>query len=147
MQQNPVSARFDKLSLSARITLGVLLLFALATLAQVYYISTAERSHALAELQGRLAARSSFKAVELQRAIDGLRRDVLFMSNTPPVLGIMRATLNHDIDPLEHNKSEVWKRQLREIFAAFVDANPEYYQVRYIGVADGGRELFRAVIT
>ena len=72
-------------SLSYRITLGVLLMFSLATLVLVWFISSTERSHSLAELQTRLVARSSFKALELQRAIDGLRRDVQFLSDTPPV--------------------------------------------------------------
>ena len=144
----PMSTRLhawkNNLSLSTIITLGALLLFALATLAEVYFISTTERNHALAELQTRLDTRSSFKAVELQQTIENLRSDVLFLSSTPPVQGIIRATFNHGIDPLEHNELAVWKNRFSKILAAFINANPDYYQVRYIGVADGGRELVRA---
>ena len=131
-------------SLGTRITLGVLLLFSLAILAQVYFIEVTERDRGLVELQGRLTARSTFKAEELGHAIVNLRRDVFFLSNTPPVQGIIRATLNRGVDPLKHNKLEVWKNQLTEILVGFVNATPEYYQARFIGVADGGRELVRA---
>ena len=131
-------------SLGTRITLGVLLLFSLAILAQVYFIEVTERDRGLVELQGRLTARSTFKAEELGHAIVNLRRDVFFLSNTPPVQGIIRAPLNRGVDPHKHNKLEVWKNQLTEILVGFVNATPEYYQARFIGVADGGRELVRA---
>jgi hypothetical protein len=35
------------------------------------------------------------------------------------------------------------ERRLQEIVSAFLKANPDYYQARYIGLADGGRELVR----
>lgn len=131
-------------SLSARITLGVLLLFSLATLVQVYFISTAQRDHAVADLQTRLAARSNFKSIELQRATEVLRRDALFLAHLPPIQGIIRATLNQGVDPVDHDELRAWKQRLEEILTAFVDANPDYFQARYIGLADGGREIIRA---
>lgn len=132
------------LSLSTRITLGVLMLFSLATLVQVYFISTTERSHALVDLEGRLAARSSLKAEELQRVADGLRRDVLFLASLPPVNGIIRATGKHGGAPLDLRELEAWKNQLSQTLVSFVNTNPQYYQARFIGIADGGRELIRA---
>ena len=137
-------ARVGGWSLSARITLGVLLLFSLATLVQVYFISTAQRDHAMADLQTRLAARSTFKSIELQRVTAMLRRDTLFLAHLPPIQGIIRASLNQDVDPVDHDELGAWKQRLEDVLTAFVDANPDYFQARYIGLADGGREIIRA---
>lgn len=68
---------------------------------------------------------------------------MLFLSNTPPVGGIIRATANQGFDPRDKNTHAQWEKRLQEIFAAFLRARPDYDQVRYIGVADGGLELVR----
>ncbi|MFA6488065.1 MAG: PAS domain S-box protein, partial [Sideroxydans sp.] len=79
----------------------------------------------------------------MQLQIERFGRDALFLSNTPPISGIARAVRHGGIDPRENNARAVWERRLQEIFTAYMQANPEYYQVRYIGLADGGRELVR----
>ncbi|MDD2685565.1 MAG: HAMP domain-containing protein [Gallionella sp.] len=77
----------------------------------------------------------------LRNVVETLRRDTLFLSNTPPITGIVRASQNGGIDPRENNSNAVWKKRLQEILGAFIQAHPEYYNIRYIGVANGGREL------
>jgi len=113
--KSAIAPRNHGLSLSNRLTLGVLLVFALATLVQVYFITTKTRSDVLADMQRRLATRSGSKAAEFQRSVEDLRRDAVFLSNTPPVPGIVRTTLNRGFDPVEHNELAVWKKRLNEI--------------------------------
>lgn len=55
----------------------------------------------------------------------------------------MGAALNRGHDPRHGYSRKVWTERLQEIFSAFAVAHPEYDQIRYIGVADGGRELVR----
>lgn len=81
----------------------------------------------------------------MQMQIDALRRDTQFLSNTPPISGIARAIQHGGIDPRDRNSRGEWERRLQDIFRAFLRANPDYQQVRYIGLADGGRELVRVV--
>lgn len=82
-------------------------------------------------------------AAKLRLATIGLRRHVIFLSQTPPVAGIVRATQNGGIDPRDGNSLTRWEQRLTDIFVAFAEANPEYTKLRFIGVADEGRELVR----
>lgn len=55
----------------------------------------------------------------------------------------MRAALNRGYDPRYGNTHKVWAERLQQIYSAFSIAHPDYYRIRYIGVADGGREMVR----
>lgn len=88
------------------------------------------------ELRTDLQQSLNVEKLRLNQAINTLYQDVLFLSNTPPVSGIVRATLNHEYDVRED-----WEERLQQIFSAFSTAHPDYCQIRYIGVADGGREI------
>ncbi len=76
-------------------------------------------------------------------SIDRLKHDTIFLAGTPPVQGIIRATQNGGVDPNVLNSTDVWKSRLQEIFLAYVDTQPAVQQLRYIGVANEGRELVR----
>ncbi|HEX5364281.1 MAG TPA: EAL domain-containing protein [Gallionella sp.] len=95
----------------------------------------------LSERSTHLEKSLQAEELRLSQSIDTLRRDVVFLSNTPPIFGIMRATLNRGIDPRDGNTRAKWEARLQEIFSAFSKAHPVYYRIRYIGVADGGREI------
>ena len=75
--------------------------------------------------------------------IDMLRQDVMFLSRTPPIQGIIRAQMAGGIDPQDSSTEALWRQRLGVIFTAFLRSKPSYFQVRYIGVANGGRELVR----
>jgi len=89
--------------------------------------------------------------VRFQASLEVVRKDVLFLAETPPVLGLVRAFAgpwlgesNGGFWDKQTNHSEAeWRTQLAEIFAAFLQNRPSYFQVRYIGLADAGRELVR----
>ncbi len=72
------------------------------------------------------------------------RRSVLFLANTPPVNGLVRALQSAGVDAQESSTTALWQRRLEQIFTAYLTATPEAYQVRFIGVANGGLELVRA---
>ena len=80
----------------------------------------------------RLVARSEFA-----------RQDVLFLSRTLPVEGIVRAQLNNGVDPSDGVNEAEWERRLGAIFAALIESRPSYVRLRYIGTANGGREIVR----
>jgi len=130
-------------SLSARITLGVLVMLLTGAATLLLVENAQHREIYLSERRADLAQDIEVETLRLSQAIHELRHDVLFLSNTPPVSGIVRATLNHGYDSRNHNTHKVWAERLQQIFSAFSRAHPEYYKIRYIGVADGGRELVR----
>ncbi|MBU0688201.1 MAG: PAS domain S-box protein [Gammaproteobacteria bacterium] len=131
------------ISLSTRITvLGLLLVVAGGAL---WASSENQRikNEFLAERESTLDGALHVERERLLLQMDTLRRDALFLSNTPPISGIQRAIRNGGIDPRERNSRQVWERRLQEIFQAYLTAHPEYIQASYIGLADGGRELVR----
>ncbi|MHB1115469.1 bifunctional diguanylate cyclase/phosphodiesterase [Sideroxydans sp.] len=135
--------RFPALSLSIRITLLGLLLVVAGGAFWTLDENQRIKADYLVERESVLDADLHVERERLQLQVAALKRDVLFLSNTPPVSGIIRAVHSGGIDPRENNSRQVWARRLQEIFSAYLDAHPEYFQARYIGLADSGRELVR----
>jgi PAS domain S-box-containing protein len=71
------------------------------------------------------------------------RRNVLFMAATPPIKGLLRARQGGGIDQQELSTSTMWTRRMQEIFSAYLLTESSAYQVRFIGIENGGRELVR----
>lgn len=130
-------------SLSVRITAGVLLLIALMTLVLIYLIGQRERTTLLTGLSVRLNDHAKLAGMTLRNDIESLRQSVLFLSQTPPVQGYIRADHGGNFDRQDNSALADWKRRLLIIFTAFAETHPHYYQIRYIGIADNGLELAR----
>ncbi|MBI4829177.1 MAG: hypothetical protein HY804_10295 [Nitrospinae bacterium] len=132
--------------LRAQITMMALLLVLVGALSLVYVLSRHERESFVMSRGAELANAARLNGEHLRKSMDSMRNEALFLSNTPPVPGIIRAALNNGFDALDGNYSHIWKKRLSEIFAAFAENHHDYFQIRYIGLADGGRELVRVDI-
>ncbi len=135
--------KLNDFRLSTRITVGMLLLVAIGAL--IWIGNENQRLHD-AYLNARSAdirAAIHVEQVRLSQDIENLRQDALFLAATPPVSGIVRAAANRGFDPRDKNFYITWEARLQETFAAFLHARPNYFKVRLIGVANGGRELVR----
>ncbi len=62
--------------------------------------------------------------------------DVLFLSNTPPIQGLIRSINNND-----KKDANLWRDRLEQIFEQMMLAKPGYLQIRYIGVKNDGKEI------
>ena len=62
--------------------------------------------------------------------------DVLFLSNTPPIQGLIRSINKSDI-----KNEKLWVDRLEQIFEQLMKAKKNYLQIRYIGVKGEGKEL------
>ncbi len=133
----------NTIRLSTRITLGMLLLVAVGALLWIVPGNTRVHDAYLNDSRDDLESGLKAEELRLKLNIEALRQDTLFLANLPPITGIMRAAANRGIDPRDKNTYATWERRLQEIFAAFLRTHPQYYRVRYIGVADDGRELVR----
>jgi PAS domain S-box-containing protein len=109
----------------------------------LYLIGQGRQDVIRAQQQVAIGEALAHNAAKVRRVVEVLRQDVLFLSSTPPVSGIIRASFNHGFDTRENSPQNRWELRLQEIFAGFSRAHPDYYQIRYIGVADGGREIVR----
>ena len=95
----------------------------------------------------REIARLSLEAQNIENAfltsVDVLAGDVRILQQLPPIQGIIRSVQHGGIDPLDGSTLALWRERLETIFLSLLTPRSPYVQLRYIGVAEGGRELVR----
>lgn len=91
----------------------------------------------------QLEASARAEAVRFAAIFKVLERDAVLLSRTPPIKGIIRARSGSGVDPLDGSTTRQWSDRLARIFEGLIEARPTYAQIRYIGMADTGRELVR----
>lgn len=92
----------------------------------------------------RMDAAAQLHAQAIRTVFDQMTTDAGTLSRMPPVQGLIRTSaVPGGRDPADGSTSAHWQHRLQAIFAAYLDSRPWYAQVRYIGLADGGRELVR----
>ncbi len=132
-----------KPSLKRRIILLVsLLLFIVCGLLYIK-IQGDQRNAALKSYSSSTENVINLHSIQLIDSLEKFRRDIKILAQTPPVQAIIRAQSNNNFDPLEGNTLAVWENRLKDIFTAVLEANPNYFQLRYIGIAENGKELLR----
>ena len=75
--------------------------------------------------------------------IQELSNDAYFLSSVPPVKGLLRAIQNKGKDPIGGSNTKQWENRLATIFKEMLHSKKDYVQIRYIGVANKGKELIR----
>ncbi|AUH50044.1 hybrid sensor histidine kinase/response regulator [Chromobacterium sp. ATCC 53434] len=126
-----------------RLVIGFISTAVVVTAVVVFQTGLHQRQQLLDAYQTRLGYVTQTRNAILRQQFDQLERDVLFLSATPPVLGLMRASAHGGVDPQENSTASAWHGRLSAVFHAFLASNPEFSSIRFIGVADGGRELVR----
>ncbi len=91
----------------------------------------------------QLSADTNLRGSSFQIQIDELIRDVRLLAGTPPVQGIIRTSQNDGVDPKDGSSLSFWYERLQTIFSQMLEVREDYLQIRYIGVANNGRELVR----
>ncbi|MEC9282384.1 MAG: PAS domain S-box protein [Bdellovibrionota bacterium] len=62
---------------------------------------------------------------------------------TPPFQGIIRSSENFGKDPVDGSKLDLWKNRLATIFESVIMENDHFTQLRFIQLADNGKEIVR----
>ena len=137
--------KLGNFSLSTRIIAGALIAVTAGAVALMFIENARIRDAYLSAQHAHLEKALESEELRLNQTINTLRQDVLFLSNAPPVSGIVRAALNHGYDRRYGNTHKVWAERLQQIFSAFSKAHPDYYKIRFIGAADGGREIVHII--
>lgn len=102
----------SEINLSTRITSGVLVLvFAVSAL--LYVFNSRVQEDVLREQQAQAAQVLQREKQMLSFTFDKLRRDVLYLAETPPTQGIARAAANRGIDPQDADSLQVWQDRLQ----------------------------------
>ncbi|MCW2309103.1 ATP-binding protein [Rhodobium gokarnense] len=82
-------------------------------------------------------------AQNLLNLVETARRQTLALAGTPPIQRIASATKYGGVDPFSGDDIKTWKDRLTQIFLSLARSNPELLQIRYIAVAENGKELVR----
>jgi len=95
------------------------------------------------EALNHLKYETNIKSLKLVSDIKNLSDDTGYLAGTPPIQGIPRALKNNGTDPHDNSSIQIWRKRLTTIFTELIRAKPNYLQIRYIGIADTGKELIR----
>ena len=121
---------------------GVLLMAAFSGLL-FHQVGRDERNQQLKNLESRLDISAGLRADMLSNDLNRLKQDARFLAQVPAVDGMVRSILNGGYDQSERTPGKYWKRRLQVIFSSFMKENPDFVQMRFIGLAGGGMELVR----
>ena len=91
----------------------------------------------------QLKYETNIKSLKLVSDIKNLSEDANYLVGTPPIQGIPRTIFNQGIDPDDNSDLKTWKSRLSIIFTELIRAKPNYLQIRYIGIEEGGKEILR----
>lgn len=117
--------------------------FLVICLAGVFFLDRHTEKQVMEESAAQLEAKMQSLEMVLDDELAEVSGDIRFLASTPPILGIARATKNEGIDPYDGTQLNRWNARLETIFVAFIENHPDIDQIRYIGLADNGRELVR----
>ncbi len=91
----------------------------------------------------RLSGETRLVSANLDAAFLDLRHDAEIISATPPVSALARAIQFGGVDPVDGSTQASLQGRMESVFTTILRARPIYTQIRFIGLADGGRELVR----
>ncbi|MBD2430289.1 MULTISPECIES: methyl-accepting chemotaxis protein [Fischerella] len=89
----------------------------------------------------KMEAESTKEANKINAFLNGVSDDVLLLSKTPPIQGIIRAKDNGGVDGQLNLSYNAWVGQLQTLFTAMMERKSQYMQLRYID--EKGREIVR----
>lgn len=132
---------FFSKKISRKLALGMFLVSAIPLVIVGYVSFTNSRDILVETTIDELANDVRLHASELDMMLGSFGNDVVFLSRTPPIQGIIRANKNRGIDLVDNTTLEGWKERLGTIFEEISKVNSSYMQVRYID--ENGQEIVR----
>jgi methyl-accepting chemotaxis protein len=123
----------------------LLLLLVLSTLIPVSIVGWYAVTSSTAALQN-LALSNLTKSVASsgEKIVNSLKNqssDVLLLSKTPPIQGLIRAIEGKGVDRQSNSTYQNWLERMQIIFSSMMEVKPYYMQLRYID--EKGNELMR----
>lgn len=115
-----------KLSLSA----GFLVLFTTTMVGYLFYTKTINLllEHAQQDIAGEIRNAGS----QLKNKIKIQHDDVLFLANTPPIQGMLRAMKSKKYDKLGKSSYLQWQQRLQSIFSTMLGSKYTYLKINFI---------------
>lgn len=95
--------------------------------------------------QEKIDQATKVSGVQLNIAFMGFERDILHLSNMPPVTGLIRALQHNGIDPRDGSTTDMWRARLDILLAEILQSNAIYGDARLIDVENANVELAKSV--
>jgi PAS domain S-box-containing protein len=138
-----LNGAWRKHSLKKRIMVLTAFCVAFSTLAVGALSYTRIKSEALELAEVKLASEARLLSERFSLDYHLIASDLETVAQTPPIQGLIRSLRNGGIDPEDGSTDALWRARLGTIFQAVLRGRPDYFQFRYVGVGDAGRELVR----
>ena len=110
----------------------------------IAWLSFRDASHLLHEqsLQ-RLGNDLRRESLLLSKQLQRIQQDAIFLVEASDVKGIVRAIQDEGYDDQENLTTDLWKQRIETMLHTVLRQRPAYEQIRFIGIADQGREIMR----
>ncbi len=125
------SFSFSSWSLTARITLGWLVITAVLLFTFAWFSLRGSREHAMVRAQTLLAHEIETAQVRIQTAVSDIARDALFLAQGPAVREFLASG------------DGAARQRVEAEFDALLSSKPNYFQVRLLTLETTGQELVR----
>lgn len=137
-----VFGKFQKrLKLQHQVLL-LLLLSSIFPVSIVGFYGIYSSTTALSELsKSKLEQDTASEAYSILNFLQGINEDVLFLSKSSQVQGLIRANDNGGVDPKTNTSYNTWIEQLQTTLVGMMEAKPSYMQLRYLD--EKGNEIVR----
>ncbi len=89
----------------------------------------------------KIEQKTADSAARVETFLDTIGKDILYLAETPPVQGIVRAREGGGVDKKDKSSYEAWVGRLQIIFAGMIEAKPYYINLRYLN--ENGKEMVR----
>lgn len=131
----------DRLKLQHQVLL-LLLLSSILPVSIVGFYGIYSSTTALSELsKSKLEQDTTSEAYNILNFLQGINEDVLFLSKSSQIQGIIRANDGGGVDPKTNTSYNAWIDQLQTTLVGMMEAKHSYMQLRYLD--DQGNEIVR----
>jgi methyl-accepting chemotaxis protein len=120
----------------------LLLLSSIIPVSIVGFYGIYSSSTALSELsKSKLEQDTTSEAYSILNFLQGINEDVLFLSKSSQIQGLIRANDSGGVDPKTNTSYNAWIEQLQTTLVGLMEAKPSYMQLRYLD--EKGNEIVR----
>tara|TARA_B100000989_G_scaffold297619_1_gene283915 strand:- start:44427 stop:46103 length:1677 start_codon:yes stop_codon:yes gene_type:complete len=132
---------FNSLTTKISFFTGLVIIAGMITISSVVYFFA--KQTLLEHSMNSVKSSAELVASDVESALVKIVSDLAVLSKTPPIQGIIRSSLNQGEDKVDNSTIDMWNDRLSTIFTAMLKVNPAYTQIRYIGIAERGKEIVR----
>ncbi|MEA3383218.1 MAG: ATP-binding protein [Campylobacterota bacterium] len=133
-----------KIKISTKVAIGSFLVAGIGVLIFAYLSYSQISDYFKQNLLYHLSVELESDTKDMKNSIKSIKDDVKTLAESNEILGYIRAYKNkYHYDAFENKKLNDWEEELQKEFLAYIKQNEAYFQIRFIGIENNGKELVR----